>query len=211
MGRDMMYCIYCIVGENMLILTLPCRVLKLSSALGLQFRRCEHYFLMWPRRWLRKGYVDNKVVKKETEVGQKRKEHYTKRIHLKFSLCWLLNTVLSCESSPELGCQSATSQSEQQKMSRQRKPFEPFFFRSEKIWHTHTHKDDNKKPLLLFETFRGNLNKPLISNASHQTSQVTISLWSLVSILRTKCTSVSHAKPLRSSVLFGSEFLHVRV
>lgn len=145
------------------------------------------------------------VAKKESEVGIRRKEHYIKRIHLKFSLCWLLNTASSCESSSELGCQSATSQFEQQKMSRHRGPFETCFYCNEKIWHTHTYEDDNKKPLLLFETFRENPNKSLISNTARQTSQVTDSPDSLASILRTKCTSVTHAKPLRSSFL---EFLH---
>lgn len=128
------------------------------------------FFFIWPRQGLWKGYDESS---KESEVGKRRKERYTKRIHLKFSLCWLLNTASSWESSSELGCQSATSQYEQQKMSRHRKPFETCFYRNEKIWHTHTYEDDNKKPLWLFETFKENPNKSLISNIARQTSQVT--------------------------------------
>lgn len=50
----------------------------------------------------------------------------------------------------------------------------------------------DKKPLLLFDRFGGNLNTSLISTTSHQTRRVTSTMWSLGSIYTTKCASVSH-------------------
>lgn len=71
----------------------------------------------------------------------------------------------------------------------------------------HTHEDDSHKPLLLSETRGADLNNPLISNTSHEKSQVINTLVGLFSTLWTKSMSAVMWKP-RNSVLLQCCSIH---
>lgn len=110
---------------------------------------------MWPRQWLRKGYVDNESSKERDWSRAEERGNTIQREYI-YSQVYLSALILHYPVNvPQNGkCQSATSQFEQQKMSRQQKQFELCFFCNEKIWHT-VCKDDNKKAFVALWQIQG--------------------------------------------------------
>lgn len=111
------WCMYCTIDGNMLILTLPLQHHK-TRLPGLRFRGVKHVFQCGGDNDCRRHMQTMKVVKNEIEVGQEESGNTVQRqciLSVVDVSSWILHNPVKV---PQNGCrQSATSQFEQQKMS----------------------------------------------------------------------------------------------